>query len=253
MRLAHVRSLEICRFSVIIPCHEVIELIAVNPRNGKSDTVALIVGAEQLVVLAEKSKLVAVSPYFNAALNGQFANAQTQLVRFPDHRPATVALFITWLYSDKRLYGQALDPEDCKLLHLYCFAEHVRCPELQKYLFGHLHVVIAKQVQQKTIRPDLIKGYIHPDSIGFAIRHLPQRSPLMLLLEFYFFNYVQMKHLEYLADDDTRIDQFPTRWMIKGYWEHAANRHVTYKKFPLTTDFLLKSTEVQQESKTTTN
>ncbi|KAF2459689.1 hypothetical protein BDY21DRAFT_275119, partial [Lineolata rhizophorae] len=81
------------------------------------------------------------SPFFAAALKGNFAEAETQKVNLPDERVDTFEIFVEWLYSqrlDTTAPPQATGPflKDGKpaffsLLHLYSLADRLCIEDLR--------------------------------------------------------------------------------------------------------------------------
>ena len=72
--------------------------------------------------------LTAVSPFFNTALNGTFAEGLSQTIKLPEDRPDVWDYFQFWLYT-RRLDHEAVDaidpvkPAYFWLLHLYCLVD----------------------------------------------------------------------------------------------------------------------------------
>ena len=69
-----------------------------------------------------------MSPFFNSALNGTFAEGLSQTVKLPEDRPDVWDYFQYWLYT-RRLDHEAVDAVDPVkpayfwLLHLYCLVD----------------------------------------------------------------------------------------------------------------------------------
>lgn len=72
--------------------------------------------------------LTVVSPFFNAALNGTFAEGLSQVVKLPEDRADVFDYFLYWLYT-RTLDHEAVDaieptkPAYFWLLHLYCMVD----------------------------------------------------------------------------------------------------------------------------------
>ncbi|KAL8686860.1 MAG: hypothetical protein Q9218_006811 [Villophora microphyllina] len=61
--------------------------------------VAIIVGKDRKTYYAHRDILCAGSDYFRAALMGQFKEAQSSRIEFPEEEPATLEVLLFWLYK----------------------------------------------------------------------------------------------------------------------------------------------------------
>ncbi|KAI9721379.1 MAG: hypothetical protein M1828_005128 [Chrysothrix sp. TS-e1954] len=96
--------------------------------NGKSQRAKILLGPSESPRLVPRELLTAVSPFFQAALNGTFAEGLSQELRLPEDRPDVFDYFLYWLYT-RRLDHEAVDavepikPAYFWLLHLYCLVD----------------------------------------------------------------------------------------------------------------------------------
>ncbi|KAF2155160.1 hypothetical protein K461DRAFT_285233 [Myriangium duriaei CBS 260.36] len=63
------------------------------------DMAVVIVGPKESKFTLHKDLLIAVSPFFAAALNGHFSESDTQIVRLPEERPEIFEWFAQWIYT----------------------------------------------------------------------------------------------------------------------------------------------------------
>lgn len=93
-----------------------------------TSTANVLLGASESPRIIPKELLTTVSPFFNAALTGTFAEGLSQTVKLPEDRADVFDYFLYWLYT-RRLDHEAVDaPEPVKpayfwLLHLYCLVD----------------------------------------------------------------------------------------------------------------------------------
>jgi hypothetical protein len=77
--------------------------------------------------------LVHHSPFFNAALNGQFLEGHSQTVRLPEEGVEAFGHFVYWMYAEKLDDGFMADgkPSFFLLLHLYGLADRLAIERLR--------------------------------------------------------------------------------------------------------------------------
>nr|POE96891.1 hypothetical protein CFP56_63716 [Quercus suber] len=63
--------------------------------------------------LVHKELCTAASPFFAAALNGNFAETRTQSVHLPDERPEIFEWFLQWLYTGSLLSARSAKSSGC--------------------------------------------------------------------------------------------------------------------------------------------
>ncbi|MCJ1379094.1 hypothetical protein MMC17_002194 [Xylographa soralifera] len=68
-----------------------------------TDVATLVVGPEKQVFKMHKELLCSVSPYFKAALEGDFKEAQEQKIELAEDDPETIEYFQLWLYMQSIL------------------------------------------------------------------------------------------------------------------------------------------------------
>lgn len=98
------------------------------------DTIVVLkVGSEKEEIRIHKGLLCKASPYFRAALQGGFKEAQAQTIEWPEEDPKIVKLFQTWLYS--RVIEFDAKPFDGSAwfisIDLYAFADRYHLPALK--------------------------------------------------------------------------------------------------------------------------
>jgi len=83
--------------------------------------------------LVHKDFLCYYSPYFDAALNGRFAEGETQTIDLEDVHPKVFALFVQWLHAQKALDNKAAEicPGSLILSNLWILADRLLIPTLQ--------------------------------------------------------------------------------------------------------------------------
>ncbi|KAL8679319.1 MAG: hypothetical protein Q9224_007049, partial [Gallowayella concinna] len=91
--------------------------------------VVLLVGPDRKPYHVHRDLICDRSAHVRAALQGQFQEASTGQVEFPEDEQATFELFIRWLYdSTDRICST---PEQLRhYISLMCFAQRILLPEL---------------------------------------------------------------------------------------------------------------------------
>lgn len=208
-------------------------------RADHNEIVALLVGLQSTVVLAEKSKLVAVSDYFRSALNGHFLESKTQCFSFPDEIPETINTFVTWIYTGrKKLPGERTNMKNLACMRLYCFAEEIQCRTLQNDLLNLLYGTMKEHVGPRmSPRFDILVGFIHPEAIKCALRRVPVESNLINLIVWYFVIFGNEKRLK---DANLTMKNYPEafRSAITDVMYSAGGAHAIKKQLPPVENFL---------------
>ena len=93
-----------------------------------STNARILIGPTEAQRLVPRELLTSISPFFNAALSGTYAEGLSQTVKLPEDRPDVWDYFQYWLYT-RRLDHEAVDaiepikPAYFWLLHLYCLVD----------------------------------------------------------------------------------------------------------------------------------
>lgn len=94
--------------------------------------VVLKVGPERTEFRVHRGLLCQSSPYFRAALEGDFKEAETQIIEWPEEKPETVRIFQLWLYSGSMdVRGDSTSAWE-KLVNTYIFADAYDLPVLKE-------------------------------------------------------------------------------------------------------------------------
>lgn len=109
------------------------------------DTIVVLkVGSKKEDIGIHKGLLCEASPYFRAALQDGFKEAQAQKIEWPEEDPRIVDIFQTWLYSRVIKFDAKPFDESAwfTLIDLYAFADRYHLPALKDsvidVLFNHL-------------------------------------------------------------------------------------------------------------------
>lgn len=133
----------------------------------------LTVGAQKTQFCVHKSLLCAESPFFEAALNGNFreSNGSIELVEDSAH---TFEQFLQWLYMGKLMFSsQSMDrPRWRELINLYILADKYGVVTLKNILMTTLFL----SAQEPKI------SHIGRDLITLAYENTTQGSPLRRLI-----------------------------------------------------------------------
>lgn len=94
------------------------------------------------------------SPYFRAALEGGFKEAETQIIEWPEEESATVKIFQLWLYSGSLGVdlGDGLSTWR-KLVDTYHFADVYHLPALKESI---IDVSIDLQLRKSTFNVEVL-------------------------------------------------------------------------------------------------
>ncbi|KAL6716049.1 hypothetical protein ACLMJK_007011 [Lecanora helva] len=135
------------------------------------ETVTVKVGEERRVFLVHKNLLSNAANYFKAAFNGNFAEAQSQVLEMPEDGPEQFRWFVRWLYTDRVLQeGETLSESQFSILiPLYTFGEGRGIPDLQNEV---IDVLVELEHSSKMIPTKLL---------NFVYEHTHRNSPLRRL------------------------------------------------------------------------
>jgi hypothetical protein len=124
-------------------------------------------------------------------MSGNFRESSTQTMTFLEESPHTINDFVTWLYTGKNsLPGKSDKPTGMASMSLYCFAEQIQCKPLQTALLSQLyHTMSFHTAPRSGVHLENVLGYIHPGAVRYALTHLPEASPVMTLIVWYFIVY----------------------------------------------------------------
>ncbi len=111
------------------------------------DTIVVLkVGLEKEEIRVHKGLLCETSPYFRAALQGGFKEAQDQTIEWPEEDPKITKIFQLWLYSGILDFdAETLDESAWStLVDLYGFAEPYDLPALKNSV---MDIVLSYVIQ----------------------------------------------------------------------------------------------------------
>ncbi|TID13699.1 hypothetical protein E6O75_ATG01677 [Venturia nashicola] len=177
--------------------------------------VTIEVGTEKVAFTAHKDLLVACSPYFEAAFNGSFREANEKSIQI-DAKPKIFQVFLDWLYFRRLPTWEIIewDGQNCEQCGIVCERwPKPATPPIYQYEFphlseaddayledhiekasyrGHMLYVFADQFDVPALRRTLIdkewKDFENDDriwrwsSVIYALRKLKISSPLCRLL-----------------------------------------------------------------------
>ena len=177
------------------------------------------------------STLVASAPFFEAALNRDFKEADTRSILLVEESFKTINWFITWLYSGrKHLPGTKTHVKELSCMTLYCFAEKIGCVLLKQQLITQFYSIIKDQhTPRSSVKLGNVLGYIAPGSIHTALNRLPEDSNLMELILFYFNSCVTVERLEEVG---ISIMEYPEPFQAAAFRRYLA-RPQSVAKLPL--------------------
>lgn len=144
------------------------------------------VGTDRTVFRMHKRIICNVSPFFKAAFEGKFAEAQKQVLELPDESVAMFKHFQLWVYTDSIMAKDEAvqDITSHSLAGLYIFGEKCGIPDLQNLA---IDVIIDKH--------DIFKR-TPIEMINTVYDHTPDRAPLRrLLVDFMARNHVDIPRL----------------------------------------------------------
>jgi len=149
------------------------------------DTIVVLkAGPEKIEFRVHKGLLCQSSPYFRAALEDEFKEAESQIVEWPKEKYETVKIFQLWLYSGSLSIGMGDGISACeKLVNTYVFADAYDLPVLKESVIDRF---IELQFQGMTANITVID----------KIYSTPFAKPLQkLLVDFAVHNWCLRKNL----------------------------------------------------------
>ncbi|KAH7333112.1 hypothetical protein BKA65DRAFT_40143 [Rhexocercosporidium sp. MPI-PUGE-AT-0058] len=78
-----------------------------------------------------KNHICHYSAFFDAAFNGNFAEAESQEVQLYEVMPETFGIFVNWLYTQEIMSEDGEAPDIRSLVHLWLLADRILVPSLQ--------------------------------------------------------------------------------------------------------------------------
>lgn len=112
------------------------------------DTIVVLkVGSQKEAIRVHRGLLCNASPYFRAALQGGFTEAQTQTIEWPEEHPNIVKIFQTWLYSRAIEFdAKPLDESAWfTFIDLYGFADRYHLPALNDSVMDFLITCLLQE------------------------------------------------------------------------------------------------------------
>ena len=103
-----------------------------------------------------KDFLVYSSQFFNAAFNGNFAEANTQTMKLHDTNAKAFGLLVSYIYIGELENGGVITADD--LLHLWILADRVLMPKLQNHVLK-----IVETIGEFEPSKGVLKMIYHPD------------------------------------------------------------------------------------------
>ena len=101
--------------------------------------VTLVAGSEKRQFSVHRGLLCHYSPYFQAALNGRFREAQTKSLELEDDSDL-IEWFVHWLYHQRITPDPPHDdPSPSRLFRLYTLAQMFLVPQLQNHVISVIH------------------------------------------------------------------------------------------------------------------
>ena len=109
----------------------------------------ILVGPDEVRFHAPRSVLCDASPYFRAALSGQFLEARTRTIILDEDEPAMFKHFLHWLcFQVVKMSDKDNNQEWTVISHLYVFGLVRQIPKLQNVAIDEL---IAKEKRIQAI------------------------------------------------------------------------------------------------------
>ncbi|KAH7355593.1 hypothetical protein BKA66DRAFT_575230 [Pyrenochaeta sp. MPI-SDFR-AT-0127] len=186
----------------------------ISAKNASIATV--LVGPQKDRFHIHKDLLTHYSPFFRAALSGNFKEAEEHTVTLPEECPKTFEYFVHWLYNQRlpdeddatEFHEQWSSPTDDgemktgSLIHLYVLCDKYSIPQLKiaatNELFDHVH-----RSTEPTNLPE-------PEHVEFAFSQLDEKSGLCrFLVDMYCF-WGDMEQWDALRDAE-----FPKPFLFK--------------------------------------
>ncbi len=185
------------------------------------DTIVVLkTGPEKTAIRVHRGLLCQSSPYFRAALEGEFKEAESQTIDWPEEKPETVRTFQLWLYSG----SMGLDIGDSlsawrKLVNAYIFADMYDLSALKESVIDFF---IDLKIRGSTVNVEVLdKLYSTPSAkplqnlfVDFAVHNWSMTEENFLREEL-------LKHYpkQYLVDVVIELHKHDVarKWTLKDY------------------------------------
>ncbi|CZT03622.1 uncharacterized protein RAG0_10339 [Rhynchosporium agropyri] len=128
------------------------------------DIVTLLVGPNEVRLIAHRAILAFTSDFFDATLYGGFKKAQSNIMRLPEETPTRVAAFLAWSYSG------SIETSVCAF-ELWVLGVRPGCPaftnEAMRLIFSTygpsrwIGAQAADLAQNQTLRDSKIRKFVH--------------------------------------------------------------------------------------------
>ncbi|KAI9681751.1 MAG: hypothetical protein M1829_000496 [Trizodia sp. TS-e1964] len=149
-----------------------------------NETVTILVGPERCKFLVHKDVLVRKSPYFKAAFDGAFKEADSGTLSLPEDDVETFRRFISYIYSglilSDNLYKYAYLHSTPNILlefvRLYILADKFQMPRMKNEVIDAIREVHLESVNLE----------IHVEAFRLAYENTLRSSPLRKVLAFLF-------------------------------------------------------------------
>jgi len=182
--------------------------------------VVLKAGPTKTEFRVHRGLLCQISPYFRAALEGGFKEAEIQTIEWPEEKAETVKIFQLWLYSGSMDIdmGDSLSAWE-NLVDTYIFAEAYQLPALTVSV---IDVFIQMKSQAMTVN-------IH---VLARVYSTPSTKPLRkLLVDFAAHNW-SLREKDFFREE--LLGLYPKQYLVDVVLElhdHDASRKWTMKEF----------------------
>ncbi|KAF2223772.1 hypothetical protein BDZ85DRAFT_114090 [Elsinoe ampelina] len=103
----------------------------------------LVVGKGEDIFQVPAVMLSTISPFFKAALSGDWKEATEDKVELPEESPLIFGIFLEWLFRSQMVStgweGYLTGDHDTHLVELYIFADHTQIVELKDAIIANFH------------------------------------------------------------------------------------------------------------------
>lgn len=148
------------------------------------------VGADAQVFYVHQSLLCQNSPFFEAANKEEWKEGKDHCVPFPDDSPATVAVYVHWLYTGK-IYTRSLEEDEQAsnskearlLIDSFVLGDKLQDGHFKDAVLDGFIVMVGTPVKSGT------QMYPGDSLINRTYENTPEGSPLRrLLVDMYFYH-----------------------------------------------------------------
>jgi len=147
--------------------------------------VKLIVGEAMKEIIVKEDILCAKCPFFHSAFAGNFIEAKTKTITFPDDEPEDFDDLILWVKSGKILPGH-FDPTWLQLSKLWLFADKYYVDDLQNGIVDAINAKFSRRISGVNISFE---------TLDYVAEHTSDRSPLRRLFADILTNGIPLQHL----------------------------------------------------------